>query len=279
MRILHCSDFHVLTDYASASFKQLGWRRLPALAELSLNQRGKHFAHAKRNVSRLVEEALRLQVEHVVVSGDLTGYAMEDEFSEVARLLEGLLSPSRLTVVPGNHDCYARDSYALFTKYFGSLLHSDMPEYSREGPFPLVRLLGEEAAIVALKSARLPFFPGASFGYLGKAQGEGLEAALEDKRLMGRWVGVLMHHAPLNSKGGFDKPHHAFYGARPLLRRLAAPQYALLHGHIHHRYTHAATAHRPAIFCAGSSTWHGREGYWLLEVKGGRLASFEACTF
>ena len=278
MRILHCSDFHVLADYAGTPLRQLGWRRLPALAELHLKKRGEHFAYAKPNVSRLVEEALRLKVAHIVMSGDLTGYALEDEFAEAARLLGGVFSPSQLTLVPGNHDCYAPDSEALFVKHFGSLLQSDMPEHQREGPFPLVRLLGEEAAIVALKSARLPFMPGASFGYLGKAQREGLEAVLEDARLQSRWVGVLVHHAPLDSKGRPDKPHHAFYGAKALLRRLAGPQYTLLHGHIHRRYMHAATAHRPALFCAGSSTWRGREGYWLLEVEGGRLVSFKECT-
>jgi len=274
MRILHCSDFHVLTDYAHTPYKQLGWRRLPALAELYLNKRIQHFAHARPNVLRLVEEARRLEVDHVVVSGDLTGYAMEGEFAEAAKLLSGLFSPARLTVVPGNHDCYARDSYALFTQHFGSLLQSDMPQHTREGPFPLVRLLGQEAAIVALKSSRLPFMPGASFGYLGKAQWEGLEAVLSDAALQGRWVGVLVHHAPLNPRGNPDKLQHAFLGAKRLLRRLAAPQYALMHGHIHHRYMHAATAQRPVIFCAGSSTWKGREGYWLLEVEGGRLLSF-----
>ncbi|MCL2625851.1 MAG: metallophosphoesterase [Cystobacterineae bacterium] len=276
MRILHCSDFHVLTHYAATPWRQLGWRRLPALAELYVHKRGEHFAYAKPNVSRLTAEATRLQVDHMVVSGDLTGYAMEEEFAEAAHLLGGWgLCASRLTVVPGNHDCYARDSYALFAKHFSALLHSDMPEYAREGPFPLVRLLGEEAAIVALKSSRLPFMPGASFGYLGKAQWEGLEGLLEDARLKRRWVGILLHHAPLNSKGSPDKPHHAFYGAKRLLRRLASPQYALLHGHIHRRYMHPATARRPALFCAGSSTWRGREGYWLLETEGGRLKSFE----
>ena len=57
MRILHCSDFHVLANYAGTSLKQLGWRRLPALAEIYLNKRGEHFAYAKPNVTRLVEEA------------------------------------------------------------------------------------------------------------------------------------------------------------------------------------------------------------------------------
>jgi 3',5'-cyclic AMP phosphodiesterase CpdA len=278
MRILHCSDFHVLADYAGTPLGQLGWRRLPALVELRVKKRGEYFAYAKPNVSRLMEEARRLGAAHVVVSGDLTGYAMEDEFAEAARLLGEWLCPSRLTVVPGNHDCYTRESGALFAKHFGGLLQGDMPEYTREGPFPLVRLLGEEAAIVALKSARLPAFPGASFGYLGKAQWEGLEAVLEDRRLRGRWVGVLVHHAPLDSRGRPDKPYHAFFGANRLLRRLAGPQYTLLHGHIHRRYMHAATARRPALFCAGSSTFRGREGYWLLEVKGGRLASFEECS-
>jgi hypothetical protein len=45
----------------------------------------------------------------------------------------------------------------------------------------------------------------------------------------------------------------------------------VLHGHIHHRYHHPATAERPHVFSAGSSTQRGREGYWVIEVKDGQV--------
>jgi hypothetical protein len=45
----------------------------------------------------------------------------------------------------------------------------------------------------------------------------------------------------------------------------------LVHGHIHHTYHHAATADRPALFCAGSATMRGREGFWLYDVDPGTL--------
>ena len=48
-------------------------------------------------------------------------------------------------------------------------------------------------------------------------------------------------------------------------------RFAVLHGHIHRRYHHPATADRPHVFGAGSSTMAGREGYWLIDTAGGRI--------
>jgi hypothetical protein len=59
--------------------------------------------------------------------------------------------------------------------------------------------------------------------------------------------------------------------ADALLELLPGPRFAVLHGHIHHRYHHPATATRPHLFCAGSSTQAGREGYWLIDVDGGTV--------
>jgi hypothetical protein len=61
------------------------------------------------------------------------------------------------------------------------------------------------------------------------------------------------------------------------LRILRGPRFAVLHGHIHQRYHHPATETRPAIYGAGSSTMAGREGYWLLEVRDGKVASGRIC--
>ena len=72
---------------------------------------------------------------------------------------------------------------------------------------------------------------------------------------------VLVHHAPVR-----DWPWHELRGRKALLAatRDAA---AVLCGHKHRRFRDGN------VFCAGSSTERGKEGYWLLEYEGGRVVS------
>jgi hypothetical protein len=115
----------------------------------------------------------------------------------------------------------------------------------------------------------VPFLPGIAYGRIGEAQLDGLEAIVKDPRLAGRALLVVVHHAPLTLRGRADSYLHGLRDAPALFKLLPGPRYAVLHGHIHHRYHHPATAERPHIFSAGSSTQRGREGYWLIEVKEG----------
>jgi hypothetical protein len=88
----------------------------------------------------------------------------------------------------------------------------------------------------------------------------------------------VVHHAPFNKQGKPDKPHHGLVDRGALFRRVRGERFAVLHGHIHHRYHHPATAEQPHIFGAGSSTQAGREGYWLIDVKDGRISASEMHT-
>jgi hypothetical protein len=82
---------------------------------------------------------------------------------------------------------------------------------------------------------------------------------------------VAVHHAPLKASGGKDKLSHRLVDAEALFRVIPGRRFAIVHGHIHQRYYHPATEARPHIFCAGSSTQKGREGYWLIELKDGEV--------
>jgi 3',5'-cyclic AMP phosphodiesterase CpdA len=276
MRFLHCSDVHITGDYIKLSLFQLGWRRLPALGELFLKGRARNFSNAPTTLRTIVSDVERHKADHLIVSGDITAYSLDEEFDGARSALQPYVSDRRrCTVIPGNHDTYTPGTVReqRFERRFGHLLESDLPEVAREGPFPVVRLL-DGAAVIGLKSARVPFVPGASFGVIGHRQLDGLEAALSDARLQGRAVLVVVHHAPLTQSGRPDLPHHGLYDARALFRLVRGPRFAVLHGHIHHRYHHEATADRPHIFGAGSSTQAGREGYWLIDVADGRIGAF-----
>ncbi|MFZ5471576.1 MAG: metallophosphoesterase family protein [Myxococcota bacterium] len=274
MRFLHCSDVHVTTNYFARPKWELGWRRWIALFELGLGGRARDYLDAPSVLRRIVHDLARHRADHLIVSGDVTAYGMEEEFLGAREaLLPVVEDKRRCTIIPGNHDTYTPVTVAAryFERQFGHLLDSDLPGLAKEGPYPFVRLVGEQAAVVGLCSARVPLMPGFSFGYVGKRQLEGLREVVNDERLKERALLVAVHHAPLAKSGGRDKPLHGLVDAEALMRLLPGPRFAVLHGHIHQRYHHPATTTRPHLFGAGSSTQKGKEGYWLIEVEAGRV--------
>jgi 3',5'-cyclic AMP phosphodiesterase CpdA len=274
MRVLHCSDIHITEDPGRTAFFRRGPRFWMAWYELEVQDRAKAFARAAEATTAIVQAAERHAADHLVLSGDLTASALASEFVGAAAALGSLVrDPGHCTVIPGNHDCHhpAALRERRFEAAFGALLQSDLPAHARVGPWPLVRLVGQGLAVVALHSSLLPSIPGVSYGRVGPQQLEGLRAALADPALEGRAVLVVVHHAPLRADGTQDKLSHRLLDSEALLRLLPGPRFAVLHGHIHQRYSHPATANRPHLFGAGSSTQAGREGYWLIDVDGGQV--------
>jgi 3',5'-cyclic AMP phosphodiesterase CpdA len=260
-------------DYRREPWLPLGWRRWAALVELIGMRREARYAQAEGTLRQLADEAVRHRADHVVLSGDLTAMALDEEFRRAKLALAPVTVPGRFSVIPGNHDVYARDAWNedRFGRHFGEFLQSELPEYRAEGAFPYVHLVGDEVAVVGLTSARVPLFPGAAVGWVGEKQRSALGDLLRDARLAGRFVFVAVHHAALGPKGRPDTPTHGLADGAKLMKLLAGPRYALLFGHIHRRYTHKPTGSRPHLFGAGSSTSKGAEGYWLYEVDDGRL--------
>lgn len=272
MRFLHISDVHVTTDYSKVPLLDLGWRRWIAMLELTVGGRGKAYEQSPNTLQQIVKDFERHRADHLLVTGDFTAYAMEDEFKGAREALKPLIDdPRRATAIPGNHDTYTPESRKkkMFEKYFGHLMANDLPEYAAEEGFPFVKLLGEDTAVVGLMSARVPPVPGLSYGIIGKLQLSAVEKLLQDKRLVGRAVLIMVHHAPLKRDGGADSRTHGLVDARRLFQLARGPRFAVLHGHIHQRYHHPADSTRPHIFGAGSSTQKGHEGYWVIETGPG----------
>jgi 3',5'-cyclic AMP phosphodiesterase CpdA len=277
MQILHFSDVHVQVDYRQIGYANLDWRRLLAQLEMDGLGRARDYVQAPRIIDEIGGAARRTGADHLVLSGDLTGLAYDAEFALARAALEPIARPELLTVVAGNHDRFTPESERdeTFEKHFGDLLQSDLPEYCAEGPYPFVRLLKDEAAVVGLNSARANLFPGLAHGRVGPRQLDALAALLDDPRLQGRMVFVAVHHTPLRPYGWFDVPGHGMVDADKLLRIVRGPRRAVLSGHIHQRYWLQATSDRPHIFCAGSSTCSGEEGYWLIDVEDGLVRGAE----
>ncbi len=274
MRFLHCSDIHITQDYASASWLKLGWRRWMAMFELTVGGRATAYRDAARTLTQIVRDVDRHGADQLLISGDITAYATDAEF-RVARDALGAIADdrTRCAIIPGNHDVFTSNAARghRFEQYFGHMLTSDMPEYQREDVFPFVHLKGDEAAVVGLMSARMRPLPGLAYGTIGPAQLAGLRDLLDDPRMRHRATLVMVHHGPLDARGQPDSRTHGLVDADALLRLLPGPRFAVLHGHLHERFHHAATTSRPHMFCAGSSTQRGQEGYWVIEVADGLI--------
>lgn len=275
MRILHCSDVHITGDYSRIPLLRLGWRRWIALMELKYGGRARAYRQAGATLRQIVRDFQSLQADHLILSGDVTAYSLEEEFQGAREALGELAEdPRRCTVIPGNHDVYTPGAYRgrRFDRHFGQLIQSDLPEYRRDGPYPFARLLGEQVAVVGLLSARVTPAPGFSYGWIGREQLAGLRELVSDPRVRDRAVVVVVHHAPLGHRGRPDRPLHGLRDRSALFEVARGPRFAVLHGHIHRRYHHPATAERPHLFGAGSSTQQGHEGYWVIEVEGGKIS-------
>ncbi len=278
LRLFHVSDLHFQAEAPPLRWLTLGWRRAFARASYVVGGRRRLFLHVAETVQRLLVEAERLRADHLLVTGDLTTLALPAEFEAARAALSGWAD--RMTIIPGNHDRYTPDAGRgrYFEQAFGGLLGSALPELRAEDEYPFVKLLGEEVAVVGLCSARVPPSPGVALGWVGEPQRRALDAILRHPRLENRAKVVLMHHGPFRRDGRPDHLRHGLRDARAVLETAArAGAVAVCHGHIHHRYRVDGPGDL-SIFCAGSSTQAGREGYWLYEVDRSGLKSAEAVT-
>ncbi len=266
VRIAHLSDLHQQLDWGARSWGSSGWRGVPGRFELHGLGRLARFEGVEPRIAQLVDDLHALDVDHAVLTGDVSALGHEDEVGRVHELLEPLVRAGRLTVIPGNHDRYTdRPGARVFERFFTP--RSDWPEYAGPDGYPFVRLVNERLAVVGLDSTRVPGWTHYLVGRVGEAQLDALGRLLSDPRLAGRTVLVLSHHGPLGPSGRFHWNHSALLDAGALTRRVRQHHAVLLHGHSHQRYWHRRTEARPHVLSAGSATEPGGEGYWLLELE------------
>lgn len=182
--IAHLSDLHLL-EAKHAERRGLPRRRL---AYLSAGR--PHDADDRRRRALAALRAARESgAEHVVVTGDLTEDGVIAQFEVLAEVLsESRLSPSRVTLLPGNHDVYdARDAFLR----------------ALEGPLAAFAETSRPGAPIALRDAVLlpvstavpqPYH--LSAGSLGQPEIAATTTFAESTRRSGRAVILAMHHPP-----------------------------------------------------------------------------------
>ena len=274
MRILHFSDPHIPTPLRHVPLRKWLSKRAIGGAHLLL-RRSRLFADASKKLTALSHFKTRQNVDLVICTGDYTALGLPHEYQEAVRTARPLMdAPHGYINVPGNHDYYLDDALQekRFHSYFRSTLISDLPEHQVDGPWPLVRLIGEDLAFIAVNSSRPNPLPWQSSGKIPERQLVELKKLSEDSRLTDRRVFIMTHYAPLLADGNPDTRRHGLTNAHEFLQSCACFQQALiLCGHIHRCYhvTDKTTGH--PIFCAGSATLAKKESFWLFDIRGDEI--------
>ena len=274
MRILHFSDPHLTISLGAVPLTKWFGKRAIGGANLFLRRR-RLFADASEKLSALARFKNEQQVDLVICTGDYTALGLKQEYEEARRAVQPLMdAPMGYITVPGNHDYYVADVLRekLFSSYFGDTLLTDLSEYQADAPWPFVRLIGDEVAVIGVNSARPNPLPWRSSGRIPEQQLSVLAELLTDKRITSRVVFIVTHYAPLLADGSPDSKLHGLCNGRDFLSVCAAvPQAAILCGHIHRGYQVRIAETGQVIFCAGSATMEGKEGCWLFDVNKGSM--------
>lgn len=279
MRILHFSDPHLYSPLSQMRLSDWFSKRIVAVLSL-LRGRTKRFDRAEQKLAALAQFSREQDIELVICTGDYTGTGLDSELANARRAVEPLMQfEAGYFTVPGNHDLYVPDVVRRrrFDHNFGATMESDLPEYCVDDPWPQVRLIGNDLALVAVNSAR-PNLLWRSNGMIPGAQLSSLDKLLDDERLAGRFIIVITHYAARMPDGKPDTRLHGLVNGEDFLSVCSKiDRGALLCGHVHHRYQVAIDGLNTDLFCAGSATMEGRESFWMYELAEGQFNAYPGC--
>ena len=268
-KILHFSDIHIGFSLKKLRPHKMLNKRAIGLINL-LRGRARYFDDADIKVKALARFRQKHGIDIVINTGDYTALGLEHELETARELVDEFMYPlNHYVTVPGNHDIYVleADSHYRFSANFCNVLHSDMPQYCRKGHWPLVRLIDDDIAIIALNSSKPNPYPWRSDGHIPTIQLDALKNILQDEQIRHRFVFVITHYAPRLANGLPDKKLHGLHNADEFLDICQdINQGAILFGHIHHTYRLKLDNLKSELFCAGSATMEGKEGAWVFEI-------------
>lgn len=189
MKIGHISDIHWL-DTTGAKPLDFFNKRISGGINLLA---GRAKTHRKETACAALQNLRDLGCDHLVITGDLTNLALPGEFSGVKAMLNRYFTDAQMTIVPGNHDFYTRESARA--RRFESMIYIDKPgniDLGIDDTWPFVKRI-QDVAFIGLCSAQpRPWFVAA--GRLGQSQLDALEKALKHPEIQDCVKVVALHH-------------------------------------------------------------------------------------
>ena len=222
--IAHLTDLHLVeNNYA--------YRRFESRARLQYLSFGRPLIpEARKNrVASALRQVWMKNVDHLLITGDLTEDGHQEQFEVLAELLsESRVPPERITLVPGNHDAY------IEADGFAQALRGPLRPYAATSPVATA-LRFRDVTIVPVSTA-FHQSPLRSAGAIASHELASLAAIATDAALAGRPIVFAQHHPPgaafiplVQWLDGLTE-HSAL---SDLFRR--CPHLHVMHGHTHRR--------------------------------------------
>jgi 3',5'-cyclic AMP phosphodiesterase CpdA len=223
--LAHLSDPH-LAPLPAPSLRELIGKRVTGYLHWT---RTRHKIHRREVLDALVADLRAQRPDHIAVTGDIVNIALEAEFAPARAWLQSVGTPEHVTLVPGNHDAYARATQGRFAEMCGDYMRGDGALTADPITFPFVRRRGP-LALIGVSSA-VPTPPFMATGWLGQAQRDALGSILSQLSAEPAFRVLLIHH-PLRSEQG--SRHKRLTDSDELLALLKRYGVELiLHGHDH----------------------------------------------
>ncbi len=201
-----------------------------------------------------------MEVDHLVVTGDVTLSGEPTEFEKAKKLLEPWAESGKLTVLPGNHDVWSYEAAEKY-RFLRAIGVDGMGMRAAVQSFPCAVPLGDEAVLIALDSARWGEDPWQTPGKLGSQQLRVARELVREHARREKAVLLAVHHHLVIPQERV--PSDARVARMPLadadqIVRMVAelPIAAVLHGHRHvaFRVDLPAPTGTTPVLCAGSAS-------------------------
>ncbi len=223
-RIAHLSDAHVLDPRPSRT--RSGWSMRTRFLSIG---RPLDAIGRRRKLQRSLDTAKRVGAQHFVLSGDLTEIGAPGEYETLAEVLhDSGIAPSRVTLVPGNHDVYsAPDAWTWALR--GPL--AAFAATSAGQPGKVVDVAG--ATLLPLDATfHQPVTRSA--GWIPDEAIASIERRASDPMFARRPLIVVQHHPPFLRKTSALHWLDGLVGAHRMMAMLEAFRHLfVLHGHLH----------------------------------------------
>jgi 3',5'-cyclic AMP phosphodiesterase CpdA len=205
-------------------------------------RRKRRFEHRPEVLAALQRDLSGIELDQLLVTGDLTHIGLPQEFEQARQWLQQLGDPREVALVPGNHDaCVAapwQTTFALWQEYMAADDDSGAPVSATR--FPTLRVRGS-IAFIGLSTA-CPKPPLMATGTVDEGQLSRLPALLEETGRQGLFRVVYLHHCPLQGQEKWRKRLTNAGQVQELLVQHGAE--LALHGHGHREhYNELETCH------------------------------------
>jgi 3',5'-cyclic-AMP phosphodiesterase len=214
--------------------------------------------HSVKIARKLIAALREEQIDHLLVTGDLTLSGEPSEFERAADLLAPFAREGKLSVLPGNHDVWTHDAAGTY-RFLRALGPDGLGMKKPFAVYPLVVELSPEVVLVGLDSARYGDPPEQSPGWLGSDQLAQARELVRSHGQEGRAVVLALHHhlliPPERVPSDAKLARMPLYDADKVVRLCAElPVAAVLHGHRHvsFRVDLPGPGRPTPVICAGS---------------------------